>query len=195
MTFDCIKSKRIGDELLEIFQDPDPISPREDDNLGKIEMYHRHYLFPHEGGFKDDPEGLTELLKNRFEVVVCLPIYLYDHSGITISTGNEYPFNDRWDAGKVGFIYATREDVKKEFDRKKINPFIKKHVTEILQSEIETYDQYLRGEIYGFNLSKVSKCDHGDEHLDNIDSCWGYYSIEDILDQLDEKWKSGEWKE
>lgn len=45
-----VKSKRIGDELLEIFQDPEPESPREWDNLGKIEMYHRDYDFPHEGG-------------------------------------------------------------------------------------------------------------------------------------------------
>jgi hypothetical protein len=191
---ELIKSKRIGDELLEIYQDPEPESPREWDNLGKIEMYHNRYNFPHEGGFKGDPEGLTEYLKNK-EVAVYLPIYLYDHSGITISTGNQYPFNDRWDAGKVGFIYATREDIKKNWGVKRVSKELIKRTTEGLENEIKTYDQYLRGEVYGFMLFKVSKCDHGDEHKDHIDSCWGFYEMDYMIREVGEKWVKGEWEE
>ena len=39
-------------------------------------------------------------------------LYLYDHSGITMSTGS---FCDSWDSGQVGFIYVTKEDIEKEY--------------------------------------------------------------------------------
>jgi len=188
-----IKSKRLGDELLEIFQDPDPFNPRENDNLGKIEMYHRHYTFPHEGGFKDNPDGLIEHLNSK-EVAVKLPIFAYEHGMITISTGNQYPFNDRWDAGQIGYIYATFEDIKKNWIKKRVSKKMIEQTTEILNSEIEEYDQYLRGEVYGFVLSKLVKCDHGDEHKEHLDSCWGFYSIDDILSEYPE-FKDGKWED
>ena len=37
---------------------------------------------------------------------VILPLYLYDHSGITISTR---PFSCPWDSGQVGWIYASKD--------------------------------------------------------------------------------------
>ena len=37
---------------------------------------------------------------------VILPLYLYDHSGITISTG---PFSCPWDSGQVGWIKAPKD--------------------------------------------------------------------------------------
>ncbi len=37
---------------------------------------------------------------------VILPLYLYDHGGITMSTG---PFSCRWDSGQVGWIYAEKK--------------------------------------------------------------------------------------
>ena len=43
-------------------------------------------------------EDCKRLLKDK---VFYLPLYLYDHSGITMSTGS---FCDSWDSGQVGFI-------------------------------------------------------------------------------------------
>jgi hypothetical protein len=183
--------KQIGDEILEVFPENDPESPREWDNLGKIEMYHRQYAFPHEGGFKDDQEGLEALLKSD-DIAVVLPIYMYEHSGITIRT---FSFNDRWDSGQVGYIYATKEDVREAFNVKRISKKTLSRVEKNLISEIETYYKYLRGDIVGFTLSKISVCDHGDEHKDEIDSCWGFYDRDDIMDQVDEKWKTVEWED
>lgn len=44
-----------------------------------------------------------------------LPLWLYDHSGITMSCGaRTYPYNDRWDSGQVGWIVALKETIMAE---------------------------------------------------------------------------------
>jgi hypothetical protein len=41
-----------------------------------------------------------------------LPVYLYDHSGLTINTTG---FTCPWDSGQIGWIYASHEQVKAEY--------------------------------------------------------------------------------
>lgn len=94
---------------------------------------------------------------------VILPLYLYDHSGITISCSNAYPYNDRWDAGQVGWIYASHKEIEEEYG--KVNEETLKKAEDVLVSETNIYDCYLRGECYGYIIEK-----DGEE----ADSCWGY---------------------
>lgn len=44
-------------------------------------------------------------------------------------------------------------------------------IKEILRGEVEIYDQYLRGEVYGFIVE--------DDDGEHIDSCWGFYGDTD----------------
>ena len=94
-----------------------------------------------------------------YTYLVSLPLWLYDHSGITISCGDrEYPYNDRWDSGLVGWIvYARQKDDGEDW---------RERAFDRMRAEVEEYDQYLQGEIYGFTLYK---------NREEIDSCWGYY--------------------
>ncbi len=94
---------------------------------------------------------------------VILPLYLYDHSGITISCSNAYPYNDRWDAGQVGWIYASHKEIAEEYG--KVDEETLKKAEDTLISETNTYDYYLRGDCYGYIIEK-----DGEE----VDSCWGY---------------------
>ena len=57
-----------------------------------------------EGTFSDVLEEMytPELIGLCKSKVAILPLYLYDHSGLTMSTND---FGDRWDSGCVGFIY------------------------------------------------------------------------------------------
>jgi hypothetical protein len=93
---------------------------------------------------------------------IVLPLFLYDHSGITMNTTG---FSCPWDSGQVGVIVARAAKIKAEFGNLKKET--KEHVITILKSEVSTYDQFLRGDIYGFVLE--------DENGDEIDSCWGFY--------------------
>jgi hypothetical protein len=43
---------------------------------------------------------------------VILPLYMYDHSGISISTS---PFGCRWDSGQIGFVLVSKKQALEEF--------------------------------------------------------------------------------
>ena len=112
---------------------------------------------------------------------VILPLYLYDHSGLSISCSHSYPYNDRWDAGQVGWIYAGHDKIKKEYGA--VNDETLKQAKQLLISETETYDNYLRGECYGYVIEK-----DGEE----VDSSWGFMG--DFKEMLSEM-KAGADKE
>lgn len=100
--------------------------------------------------------------------VLMLPLYLYDHSGITMSTSG---FNCRWDSGKVGYIYADLEKFKKEFGWTQLSRQRKFYIATELTNEVKTYDQFLTGEVYRYTVQ--------DDNGDCVDSCGGFYSRED----------------
>ena len=52
-----------------------------------------------------------ELIALCKDKVAILPLYLYDHSGLTMSTND---FGDRWDSGCVGFIYMDKDTAMRE---------------------------------------------------------------------------------
>lgn len=92
--------------------------------------------------------GLIEYIKRTYGATVILPIYLYDHSGLSMSAGTfgknpGYPYNDQWDAGMVGVIFDTPEQIEKTG----INPD-PENIEAALRAEIEEYDRYLRGEVF-----------------------------------------------
>lgn len=155
---------------IEIFQDDDGESPREWDNVGTMICSHRNYTLGDEQFNAEDYEGWDDLkrhLKRDRKAVIILPLFLYDHSGITMYTTGDgrYRQHEAWDSGQVGFIYCTQEDIDREWDGDK------KKAEEYLRGEIKTYDQYLTGDVWGF---KVTNPNNGEE----IDSCWGFYGIE-----------------
>jgi len=51
------------------------------------------------------------VMKTLDKHYIMLPLYLYDHSGITMSTGK---FSCPWDSGQVGWIYCTIEKAMEE---------------------------------------------------------------------------------
>lgn len=131
------------------------------DRMGYIEGY-RNQL--------DPGRILAKMIKNFPGII--LPVHIYDHSVIAISTGE---FSDPWDSGQIGYIYVTNEKLKKEFGDYYNISDNKKY----LENEIETYNQYFQGDVYAFivyELKKCSKCGHVEKEI--IDSCAGFYSTD-----------------
>ena len=104
-------------------------------------------------------ERLMKVISQKF---LMLPLYLYDHSGITMNTTG---FSCPWDSGQVGWIYASKEDALREFGGKTFTAAIRKKAEDRMRGEVEYYDSYLRGEAYGFELYKDGELE---------DSCWGF---------------------
>lgn len=183
---EAIETKEIGNYRIKIFQDNDPESPREWSNLGTMICFHGRYNLGDKHDYdSDDYSGWNEMEKvitKNEDVLHILPLYLYDHSGITIST---CPFSCRWDSGQIGYIYVSKKKVREEYGVKRINKQLSDKVLEVLEGEVKTYDQYLTGDIYGFKVFLVEKCDLGHEHEREMDSCWGFYGQEECMKEAE----------
>lgn len=167
-----------------------------------------HYKREYQRALRALHEEYMGKLQEEFEKNhVMLPLYLYDHSGITMSTGK---FSCPWDSGQVGFIYISHDKANKEiggpeFEDKTVWTEAKtKRCLKMLECDVETYDQYLTGDVYGFQLEKLvyeyeipddGDIDPDDDDLSwgDTDSCWGFFGddVEEngILDHLGEQFK------
>lgn len=90
---------------------------------------------------------------------VIRPLYMYDHSGVTVSTT---PFNDRWDSGQVGFVFYVKEDSFTPGELRRWTAKKQKEALNIIEADVHMLDCYLRGDVWGYEIS-----DEG--------SCWGFF--------------------
>lgn len=139
-----------------ITTDPDPESPREWDNAGTMVCFHKRYNLGDKHDFPT-PEAFRLWWEEYGEGGTILPLHLYDHSGLTISTT---PFSCPWDSGQVGWIYLTRERQEREHIEDPVS---------YLKGEVATYDEFLRGDVYCFSIE-----DNGNV----IDGSCGYFGLE-----------------
>ena len=164
-------------------RDEDPQNPRDDDNVGTMVCWHRNYILGDDQPKERYPEWLRDLAADKVNAndadlipdehieriidkhFIMLPLYLYDHSGITMSTSE---FSCPWDSGQVGVIYVAKDKAREEWPEADENDSYKRAI-KCLVSEVETYDQYLTGDVYGYMLEGPD----GEE-----DSCWGYFGYE-----------------
>jgi hypothetical protein len=161
-------------EKLQIVQDDICEDPRNWDNLTIIATLEQNHSTIGDFQFKSSDE-LNEFVKDQ-EGIYSMPLYIYDHSGISLYCGNDtipYPFNDQWDAGCIGMVFTT----KKRLEGMEKTPRSK--IIDLMKSELETYSHYLNGNVYGYRLLKWSQCKSCDQELDQeVDSCYGFYGYD-----------------
>lgn len=147
---------------IKIAQDTDAQNPLEDfDMFGTFYHWHRRGFVGTDMSRKQ--EEMQELIdRTRNAGGIIIPVFLYEHSGQTISA---VPFSCPWDSGTVGVWIATPEEIRKEYDA--IDDAAQAKATELIKSQIKTVDDYLTGNIYGFMIE--------DAEGNDVDSCWGFY--------------------
>lgn len=155
-----IKSIQQSGYTLRILTDDSPESPAEWDNLGQIAYCSNHYTLGTEHVSQDRAQEIAAGIKDGS--LIGLPVYAYVHSMATISTR---PFSCPWDSGQSGFVYCTKEQAQKEW-----GDDYEENALRVLRGQVETFDQYLRGDVYGYIIT--------DKDGDEVDSCWGFYGIE-----------------
>lgn len=195
---DAIETIEQSGFTMRLHLDDNPESPREWDNLGTMVCWHRKYrlgdTYDKRGKLPYDParyspdeymralaadlvsasdadaipdEHIERILDKHTER---LPLYLYDHSGLAMSTSG---FSCPWDSGQVGFIYVTRAQIIAEYGDD--TPASRERARKCMIGEVETYDQFLRGDVYGYTIEDAAG--------DIVDSCWGFYGDEYALQE------------
>lgn len=109
------------------------------------------------------------------EKMMVLPIYLYDHSGLTISTRDTYPYNDAFDAGLIGWGILEKEKAISELGATEDD--WKEKAVDCIQSSVDAYDKYLRGDAWWYQLKDLD----ADGEWQDYESCSGFLGS-DILE-------------
>lgn len=155
-----------------------PLNPRtEFDNVSEMVCWHRRYNLGDKQPTCSPDEYLHKMMSEREyrlhrkfvpeeikqedlkayidKHFLVLPLYLYDHSGLSISTES---YSCPWDSGQVGFIYVERENT--EYSDPEAG----------LRGEVKTYDQYLQGDVWRYIIEAPDG--------EILDSCSGFYGFD-----------------
>lgn len=174
---------------LVIHHDDTPQSPREWCNLGYFITKERNYKSP-DGenapeiqqiiedtaqdatSTEDHMKLIKKAIKEQGEKVLYItPVYRYEHGGVVYRRGTASGF----DYSNCGFYIVTDKTQKECGTPRKL-------FEKVIDDELETYTKYANGTVYGFVLH--------DESGDVIDSCWGFYDIDDIKEYLPKEYKN-----
>lgn len=119
-----------------------------------------------------DIMGHESAIKLLSKTRLILPLWSYEHSGITLHAGQRtYPFNDQFDSSMIGWAFIKKWAVFENFPNITENNWAEK-ANEIITSTIEALNQWLDNDIWWFQLLVWNKEDGGWEELD---SCGGFY--------------------
>lgn len=159
-----------GKKLLSGFRvavvpDSDPLNPRKEwDNTGRVVLSQScRYDF---GDDTATDNELREICADKNNLV--LPIYMYEHGGVTINTSG---FSCPWDSGMVGVIYMTKQEALKAWQVKILTKQVREKAIACLRAQVETLDDYLTGRVYGYVVFNPAN--------EDIDSCCGFYGDPD----------------
>ena len=86
----------------------------------------------------------------------------------------------------------THEQIEKEYGRFDVSALEKARTC--LEGEVEVYDQYLTGDVYGYVVTKTTVYKHCKETKEEeVDSCWGFYGRDvkenGMLENIDKKYR------
>lgn len=140
-------------------KDPHPLDPRQEyENLCVMLCFDKEYdLGDTIGANPNLPtafsgwDDLEDFLHKNRDIAVIKPLYLLDHSGLSISTSD---FKDPWDSGQVGFIYLERHIWLEAVSKRRMTPALKKQALECLEAEVREYNAYLTGDVWYFSIAK-----------------------------------------
>ena len=96
------------------------------------------------------------------------PLEAYIHSGVVLALQNEGNFPDRqWDVSLIGAVFISKKEAKTKMKARKLALTL-----------IKTWNDYLSGNVYGFQVE--------DNDGNDVDSCWGFYGDYEKSGILDE---------
>ena len=187
---------------LDIHPDNDPQDPRmEDEPIGHMICWHNRYHLGDKHDYAnptqflcdlahtfnclptyafEEEANIPELMEALKPYIVILPLWLYDHSGLSMTCGTNisYPYTDCWDAGQVGYIYITKEEMQniQVANPQDFEACWTEWATEVLTGIVNVYSAYLENAVYGYTLFRKQ-----DDRWEEEESVYGFYGS-DLMD-------------
>jgi hypothetical protein len=153
-------------KIIETFYDFNPLSPEDWRNDELFLVYdHRDFTVKVKGF---DPEDIFQYFQENpkkvlYEGYFVFPVYAYIHTGVCLSLGRDsYPFTCRWDTSFRGFVLCKKQK----------GCYTSKKAYDLAEGLIEEWNQYLSGDVYGYNSE--------------VGSCWGFYGKSGYNQMIDE---------
>lgn len=112
--------------------------------------------------------GFVRWAKIYLGATAVLPVWLYDHSGLSVRAGRDFSDwpHGRWDSGLLGFIFDTPRT-------REVTGFAG-DVAKALSDEVGLYNLFLTGQVFGYEIFDVNG--------DHVDSCYGFLGAETARD-------------
>lgn len=167
-------------------EDAEHANPRDCDNVTTMVCWHPDYVLGdmqiRDGagrGAVETPFGETWKNRGSFNSMEHLrryltlchgavgirPLYLLDHSGLSIRAGSPSLADPGgWDTTMCGFVYCTHERLT-ELCGEGPKYHTDEWIAEVIKQDVSCYDDYLRGAVYGYVVARGTE----DE-----ESCWGF---------------------
>ena len=128
--------------------DQDAENPRKCfDHLTTFAFFHRKYNLGDKVEIKsEDYPGWTEMERDIVRIYkpsYITPVYMYDHSGLVLSTS---PFSDPWDSGQVGFMWITDPDIPQD------------KLPGVVEAEIKELNMWLSGDVWTIDIDDGKEC-------------------------------------
>jgi hypothetical protein len=138
----------VGNISVEIYYDSDSESPRLWSPMTKFVMIHKRYDLPNEVDFKFYDYALWDDVRDELckDFNWVFPVYMLDHGGTRLSL---YPFANKWDSGRVGFICLNEDEMFSSFG---FGADLDEKARQVAEAELEEYDNWMSGNVFGFRL-------------------------------------------
>lgn len=156
-------------------------NPFDECNLGTFVAFHKRYnLGTTQDTYKNENyNSWSELKKDiikRENPVVILPVFMYDHSGLSFKIGSFQGLlpqgHAEFDSGQVGYIFVSREKAVGEYGCKRFSKKQVEIITNVLKGEIKEYTAWVNGWIYCYRIE--------DDAGKYIDSGRGYTDMDTL---------------
>ena len=181
----------------ELVYDQHATTPRECDNLGTILIAPNkaHWIANRDDvvdtsiPFGNSPYEHWENLRNKqlnlkkSEIAIAYPITKHEHGAISLSL---LGYKQGWDYCVIGFVYVTKENLRKCYGVDRITKSIIERAKNCIQSELDMLTSWLNGNCYGWQIKEYALTDDGLDwkEVDVLDACWGYFDKEQALDDM-----------
>lgn len=176
-----IHTEEVNGKTISILPDVEPWNPREEDegNVSIMACFHGRYSLGDKHDMRSEDfsgwDEMEEFLRKKKGAILVMELWLYDHSGLHIKVGD---FNGmlpqghaQFDTGRVGFVYTTKERIRKNWGVKYVTKKYRELARKGILGEVEYYDSYLSGDVCGFTVK--------DKDGEVLESCWGFIGCYD----------------